>query len=156
MLQHATPEDAKTIYGIFRQYPHIFPHMRFDKVERMCGAGQVIYDTGVIITYQQYRKAVRLGTHLAPRGTTCLHQIVKSADAPRYAASEIFDLFRAHYVPQSLVLSVRADNTAACRFYERHGLVRVGDILWQEAGRPLPGYVYVAPEPECGPGTGLI
>jgi hypothetical protein len=147
MLQHATPEDAKTIYGIFRQYPHIFPHMRFDKVERMCGAGQVIYDTGVIITYQQYRKAVRLGNHLAPRGTTCLHQIVKSADAPRYAASEIFDLFRAHYVPQSLVLSVRADNTAACRFYERHGLVRVCDILWQEAGRPLPGYVYVTLEP---------
>lgn len=149
MLHHASLEDAKQIYGVFQQRPDIFPHMRFDRVQRMCAAGQVIHDSGVIITYQTYQKTVRLGQHRAARGTVCLHQIVKSSDAARGAASTIFQTFLAAYVPTSLVLSVRADNTTAWSFYERHGLRRVSDIYWREQGQPLLGYVYTyTPEHE--------
>jgi RimJ/RimL family protein N-acetyltransferase len=149
MLRHAVLEDVPAVYAAFYAYSHIFPFVREDKVRRMITGDStwmrepaVIYDRGVVITYQTYRTTVRLGTYRAVRGTTSLHQIVKTRDSARGAASEVFRLFLSHYVPTRLVLSVRADNTSAWQFYERHGLQRVGTVCWQLQGHPLPGYVY--------------
>jgi hypothetical protein len=142
MLRHAVLEDVPDVYAVFQTYPHIFPHMRFDRTQRLVAAGQCIWQDGVVITYQTYQKTVRLGDYVAPRGSISLHQIVKSAAAVVGAAARIFTIFLDEYVPTRLVLSVRADNTSAWQFYERHGLQRVGGVCWQQQGHPLPGYVY--------------
>jgi hypothetical protein len=39
-----------------------------------------------------------------------------------------------------LYLTVRAENTVACRFYERHDMGVVGRVAW--SGGTLPGLVY--------------
>ena len=143
-LHRATRDEAKDVYAIFRAYPHIFPHMRYDKLCRMIEAQQCIWHDGVVVTYQRYRRTVRLGTILVPSGTTCLHQIAKAPTAEPGAASRVYTAFYAAAVPEALVLTVRADNAPAWAFYERHGLQRIGEIHWTQQGQPLPGYVYAS------------
>ena len=143
-LHHASLDEIKDIYAVFKAYPHIFPHMRFDRLQRMIRDGQCIWHEGIVITYQQYKKSVRLGSVTVPMHTTCLHQIGKSKTAASGAASRVFQSFLSTYVPRALVLTVRADNTTACAFYEREGLRQIGEITWSQQGQPLPGYVYAS------------
>lgn len=142
MLTHATDADARTVFAAFKAHPKIFPHVWLTRLRRRIAAGQCIWHDGVAITYQTYLKAVPMGDVLVPKGTVCLHQIVRAASAPRGAASTVFQTFLKEYVPTNLVLSVRATNDTARTFYVKHGLRLVSDITWQEGGQPLPGCVY--------------
>lgn len=143
-LHYATRDEAKDVYAVFRAHPHIFPHMRYDKVCRMIESRQCIWQDGIVLTHQIYQRTVRLGTILVPKGTTCLHQIAKSPMAAPGSASRVYQAFYTTSVPNALVLTVRADNTTAWSFYERHGLQRIGEIYWSQQGQPLPGYVYAS------------
>jgi hypothetical protein len=59
-MRHATPDQLKEIFGLFCTYPAIFSHIRQDALSRRIAAGQSIYEDGVAITYQQYKKRTRV------------------------------------------------------------------------------------------------
>ena len=61
MLRQATPADAEAIYAAFRTRQDVFPHIRTDYVQRACEQSRCFYDSGVIVIWQQYVRAVRLG-----------------------------------------------------------------------------------------------
>jgi hypothetical protein len=75
-MRHATPDQLKEVFVLFRAYPAIFPHIRQDALSRRIAAGQCIYEDGVAITYQQYKKRTRVGDVDVPAGAVMLHQIV--------------------------------------------------------------------------------
>lgn len=141
-LTHATAADAKAIYALFRTRKDVFPHIRFDYVQRACAEHRCIYDRGVVLTYQQYKRAVRLGDVRARKGDYILHQILSTQE--RGAAEDVFRRFWLEIVlPHSLLLTVRNTNIMAHGFYKRMGMVPIGDIYWSEKGNPLPGTVFL-------------
>jgi hypothetical protein len=145
MLTHASPNQAGEIYKQFVKRKDIFPHIRKDYMERTIASGNCVYEKGVIITYQQYKKSVKLGNITIPSGSVMLHQILNTEQYSG-AGREIFQRFCDEIVyPLGgvLYLSVRADNQTACKFYERNGMIRLGTVNWQMQGEPLPGVIYL-------------
>jgi hypothetical protein len=141
-MRHATPDQLKEIFGLFRAYPAIFPHIRQDALSRRVAARQCVYEDGVVITYQQYKKRTRVGDVDVSRGAIMLHQIVNSNQFSG-AGGPVFEKFCAEIVQPlggQLFLSVREENTTACQFYERHGMKVVGSVAW--ASGAIPGHIY--------------
>lgn len=60
-MKHARLSDLKEIYGHFQRRKDVFPHVRQNKLRRMIEACQVVWQDGVVITYQKYRKRTRVG-----------------------------------------------------------------------------------------------
>lgn len=50
-MKHATLADLKEIYGQFQKRKDVFSHVRQDRLKRMIEAGQVVWQDGVIVTY---------------------------------------------------------------------------------------------------------
>ena len=141
-MRHATKADLKEIYGHFQKRKDVFPHVRQDKLGRMIEKGLVVWQDGVIITYQQYQKKTRVGDLDIPRGSIMLHQILNS-DQFSGKGGKVFEQFVREIVEPSggeLYLSVRKENAVACSFYERHGMSVVGKVAW--SGGTLPGLIY--------------
>jgi hypothetical protein len=144
-MRHATADELKEIFAHFRAHRSVFPHIRQDALLRRILAGQCVYEDGVVITYQQYKKRTRVGDVDVPRGAVVLHQIVNSKQFSG-SAGRIFEKFCAEVVAPSggdLYLTVRRENKTACAFYERHGMkvVVVGRrVAW--AGGAIPGLVF--------------
>ena len=141
-MNNAKLSDLKEIYGHFQKRKDVFPHVRQDKLRRMIEADQVVWQDGVIITYQQYKKRTRVGEVDIPAGSTVLHQILNTGQF-NGKGSEVFERFVDEIVRPSggdLYLSVRKENAVACSFYERHGMKVVGNVAW--SGGTLPGLVY--------------
>lgn len=141
-MKHATLADLKEIYTQFEKRKDVFPHVRQDKLKRRIEAGQVIWQDGVVITYQQYKKRTRVGEVQIPAGSIMLHQILNSQQF-NGAGRQVFRRFVREIVKPSggdLYLSVRRDNTVACRFYERQGMTVAGTVTWKN--RTIPGLVY--------------
>lgn len=141
-MKHATLSNLKEIYGHFQRRKDVFPHVRQDKLRRMIEAGEVVWQDGVIVTYQKYRKRTRVGEVDIPAGAIILHQILNSRQFSG-AGGRVFEQFVEEIVRPSggdLYLSVRKENAVACAFYERHGMKVVGKVAW--SGGTLPGLVY--------------
>lgn len=141
-MKHATLADLKEIYGHFQKRKDVFSHVRQDKLRRMIEAGQVVWQNGVVITYQQYKKRTRVGEVQVPRGAAVIHQILNSRQFSS-RGGKVFELFVREIVKPSggdLYLSVREENAVARSFYERHGMKVVGKVAW--SGGRLPGLVY--------------
>ncbi len=141
-MHHATPDQLKEIFGLFRSYPAIFPHIRQDALLRRIVAQQCAYEDGVVITYQRYKKLTRVGTLDVPAGAVMLHQIVNSKQLSG-VGGRVFEKFCAEIVRPlggQLYLSVRQENTTACQFYERQGMRVVGSVAW--ANGTIPGHIY--------------
>jgi ribosomal protein S18 acetylase RimI-like enzyme len=71
-----------------------------------------------------------------------LHQILNTNQF-NGAGRKVFRQFIDEIVQPSggeLYLSVRKENTVACRFYERQGLKVVGTVAWKNG--TVPGLVY--------------
>jgi len=144
-MRHASLRDLKAIYGHFQAYRDVFPHIRQDALKRRIEAHHCIYQDGVIVVYQQYKKRTRVGSVQVPAGAIMLHQILNSKQF-NGAGRRVFRQFIAQIVKPScgdLYLSVRKKNTVACRFYERHGMKVVGAVVWKN--RTVPGLVYRLP-----------
>jgi hypothetical protein len=77
-MKYATPDDLKEIYGHFLKRKDVFPHVRQDKLKRFIEAGLMIWQDGVVITYQQYKKRTKVGEVQIPAGAIMLHQILNS------------------------------------------------------------------------------
>jgi hypothetical protein len=141
-MRHATADQLKEIFAHFRAQREVFPHIRQDALLRRILAGQCIYEDGVVITYQQYKKRTRVGDVDIQRGAVMLHQIVNSKQFSG-AGGRVFGKFCAGVVAPSggdLYLTVRRENKTACAFYERHGMKVIGAVAW--AGGTIPGVVY--------------
>lgn len=141
-MKHATISDLKEIYRHFQSRKDVFPHVRQDTLRRMIEAGQVVWQDGVVITYQQYKKRTRVGGVQIPAGSIMLHQILNTQQFSG-AGGRVFERFAEEIVKPSggdLYLSVRKQNAVACSFYERHGMAVVGRVSW--SGGTLPGLVY--------------
>jgi hypothetical protein len=72
-MRHASLADQKPIYRHFQAHQNVFPHIRRDELRRRISAGQCVYQDGVVITYQQYRKKTRVGDVQVPAGSIMLH-----------------------------------------------------------------------------------
>lgn len=141
-MHHATPDQLKEIFGLFRAYPAIFPHIRQDALLRRIVAQQCAYEDGVVITYQRYKKRTRVCTVDVPAGAVMLHQILNSKQFSG-AGRRVFERFCAEIVRPlggHLYLSVRQENTTACQFYERHGMDVVGTVAWAKG--TIPGHIF--------------
>jgi hypothetical protein len=141
-MNYAKLSDLKEIYGHFQKRKDVFPHVRQDKLRRMIEAGQVVWQDGVVITYQQYKKRIRVGEVQIPAGSIMLHQILNSRQVSG-KGGEVFEQFVREIVEPSggeLYLSVRKENAVACSFYEHHDMKVVGKVSW--SGGTLPGRVY--------------
>jgi len=144
-MRHAELADLKTIYDLFARRRDIFPHVRQDALRRRIEAGQCIFEDGVVITFQQYRKRTRVGDLDIPAGSIMLHQIINSQQG-NGTGGRVFDRFFQETVVSSggdLYLTVRVDNSAACQFYRRHGMEKVGTVSWSGGG--IPGLIYCKP-----------
>jgi hypothetical protein len=145
-MRHASLRDLKAIYRHFHSHRDVFPHVRQDALKRRIEARQCIWQDGVAITYQQYRKRTRVGDVQVLAGAIMLHQILNTNQF-NGSGRRIFRRFVDEIVKPSggeLYLSVRKENTVACRFYERHGMKVVGAVAWKN--RAIPGLVYRLPQ----------
>jgi phage baseplate assembly protein gpV len=146
-MRHASLRDLNAIYRHFQSHRNVFPHIRRDALRRRIEARQCVYQDGVIITYQRYKKRTRVGDVQVPAGAIMLHQILNSEQF-NGAGSRVFRQFVNEIVRVSggnLYLSVRKQNEVACRFYERHGMTVAGTVAW--SGGTIPGRVYRLPAP---------
>ena len=142
VMRYAELDELKPIYGLFSTRRDIFPHIRQDTLRRRIENKQCIYEDGVVITFQQYRKRTRVGDFNIPYGSIMLHQIVNGNQFNGFGG-RVFDRFFEEIVVPSggdLYLTVRFENTTACAFYGRHGMIVVGTVSW--AGRTIPGLLY--------------
>jgi hypothetical protein len=141
-MRLAKPSDLKTIYGLFSTRRDIFPHVRQDALRRRIENGQCIFEDGVVITFQQYKKQTRVGDTDIPAKSIMLHQIINGNQFSG-AGGRVFERFFDEIVVPSggdLYLTVRAENTVACAFYARHGMRIAGKVAW--SGGTIPGLVY--------------
>lgn len=140
-MRYASLDDLKEISRAMHAHEEL-KHVRQDRLKKRIEARQVIYQEGVAITFQQYKKRTRVGELDIPAGSIMLHQIVNS-DQHSGWGGRIFDRFVEEIVRPSggnLYLSVRKQNAVACSFYERHGMKVAGKVAW--SGGTLPGLIY--------------
>jgi hypothetical protein len=140
-MRYATLADLKEIHRLMQAHEEL-RHVRQDKLKKRIEEGQCIYEDGVAITFQKYKKRTRVGEVDIPAGAVMLHQIVNGSQG-NGKGSVVFEDFVAQVVLPSggdLYLSVREANAVACAFYERHGMKVAGKIAW--SGGTLPGLVY--------------
>lgn len=141
-MRHATARDLKTIFRHFQSRKDVFPHIRQDRLKRRIESRQCIYESGVVITYQKYRKRTRVGDVQIPAGAIMLHQIL-NANQFNGAGRKVFRKFVNEVVKPSdgdLYLSVRKENAVACSFYKRQGMSVAGTVAWKRG--TIPGLVY--------------
>jgi hypothetical protein len=141
-VRHASERDFKAIYRHFQSHRDVFPHIRQDALKRRIEAGQCVYQDGVVITYQRYRKRIRVGDVQIPAGGIMLHQIL-NCNQFNGAGGRVFEQFVREIVNRSgdLYLTVRKENAIARRFYKHHGMKVAGTVAWSRGS--IPGLVYV-------------
>jgi hypothetical protein len=118
-LSVATIADLDKVYSAFASRKDLFPHIRKDYVERQIKKGVVVFHKSVFIIFDEYKRRQKLGTTYAERGDIILHQIVNTEQG-NGLASKVWDAWVKQFVAQTnLVLTVRASNDTARKFYER-------------------------------------
>jgi hypothetical protein len=133
---HAKLEDFDKIKNIFKGYRDIFPYLRFDSLKNKIEEGKVIYDSGVVITYNRYKRNQKLGDTQAKKGDIVIQEIVKEEKGN---SVDVFNRF-ADFVQSDIWLTVRRDNQKAKRFYEKVNMKVVGEVVWSKG--TLMGDVY--------------
>lgn len=129
-MRHANLDDFHEIYSLIRSHKAWLGHIRTDALKRRIVANQVIYDGGVVITYQRYKRQTqvsRKGGVSAKYGDCVLHQIATCKHDGR--AAQRFHQF-CHFINSDIYLTVRTDNHRAIHFYKKMGLDVVGQTRW--------------------------
>ena len=142
-LNRATIDHLDEIFGHFYNCREWFPHIRKDYVERNIITHNVIYDHGIIIIFNKYKRRQRIGTIEAQRGDFILHQILnpyRNSAECKINASYVMRQFCIECATD-VYLSVRKENDRACHFYLKNGFNQIGTISWQSGN--LPGLVFV-------------
>ncbi len=146
-MRHATIEDFDVVKGIFKENRDVFPYLRFDSLKHKIKEGKVVYDTGVVITYNKYKRKQKLGNVQANMGDIVIQEIVKEEGGD---AEDVFLRF-VDFVVEDVWLTVRRDNERAKKFYDRVGMELVGEVFWSKG--TIPGDVYLYKQ---NPGPSLM
>ena len=146
-MRHATIEDFDVVKGIFKENRDVFPYLRFDSLKHKIKEGKVVYDTGVVITYNKYKRKQKLGNVQANMGDIVIQEIVKGEGGD---AEDVFLRF-VDFVVEDVWLTVRRDNERAKKFYDRVGMELVGEVFWSKG--TIPGDVYLYKQ---NPGPSLM
>ena len=108
-MRHATIEDFDVVKGIFKENRDVFPYLRFDSLKNKIEEGKVVYDKGVVITYNKYKRKQKLGNVEAKMGDIVIQEIVKEEGG---SAVDVFVRF-VDFVEEDVWLTVRRDNKRA-------------------------------------------
>lgn len=146
-MRHATIEDFDVVKGIFKENRDVFPYLRFDSLKNKIEEGKVVYDKGVVITYNKYKRKQKLGNVQANMGDIVIQEIVKEEGGD---AEDVFLRF-VDFVVEDVWLTVRRDNERAKKFYDRVGMELVGEVFWSKG--TIPGDVYLYKQ---NPGPSLM
>lgn len=137
-MNKASISNLKEIWSVFRKYKHVFPHLRTDYLKRQIDKGSVIYDNGVIINFDQYKRKVKLGNKQFEKDTIIIHQIAND-NLGNGQATSLLKKFLTN-VNNKVILTVRKSNQIARRFYEKNNFKEVGIINW--ANNTIKGVIY--------------
>lgn len=140
-MNHCKKRDIIRVWKIFEDKNQWFPHVRKSHIENRIDRKQVILQDGVLITYQinKHNRKIGRDTDVAmTKGSYLIHQIVNENQGNGMAEKVIKDFFA--YVGTDVYLTVRKENIAANKFYEKVGMEKVGTISWSDG--KMPGVVW--------------
>ena len=150
-MNHATLDNLEEIMNVFKQYGDTFPHIRKDKIETMIEFHNVIWEEGVLITYNHYKRKQKvammskknrvLSAYEAQKGDCILHQIAAKNQGDG-SGKRVFERFIEYNKGRDIVLSVRTENDRAIKFYKKNGFIKVSDIEWGR-DKQVKGQVYL-------------
>ena len=150
-MNHATLDNLEEIMNVFKQYGDTFPHIRKDKIETMIEFHNVIWEEGVLITYNHYKRKQKvammskknrvLSAYEAQKGDCILHQIAAKNQGDG-SGKRVFEKFIKYNKGRDIVLSVRTENDRAIKFYKKNGFIKVSDIEWGK-DKQVKGQVYL-------------
>ena len=141
-MKLSTINDEATIWNIFKQNRSIFPHIRTDYLKRQNVVDNIVFDEGVIIVNNEYKRRVKLNKKVFEKGTYIIHQIVNSIKGNGVAENILtrFLLDLQLNGVEKCILTVRESNIRARRFYKRLGFRKVDTISW--SNNKIKGIVY--------------
>ena len=150
-MNHANLDNLEEIMNVFKQYGDTFPHIRKDKIETMIEFHNVIWEEGVLITYNHYKRKQKvammskknrvLSAYEAQKGDCILHQIAAKNQGDG-SGKRVFEKFIKYNKGRDIVLSVRTENDRAIKFYKKNGFIKVSDIEWGR-DKQVKGQVYL-------------
>ena len=150
-MNHATLDNLEEIMNVFKQYGDTFPHIRKDKIETMIEFHNVIWEEGVLITYNHYKRKQKvammskknrvLSAYEAQKGDCILHQIAAKNQGDG-SGKRVFEKFIKYNKGRDIVLSVRTENDRAIKFYKKNGFIKVSNIEWGK-DKQVKGQVYL-------------
>ena len=150
-MNHANLDNLEEIMNVFKQYGDTFPHIRKDKIETMIEFHNVIWEEGVLITYNHYKRKQKvammskknrvLSAYEAQKGDCILHQIAAKNQGDG-SGKRVFKRFIEYNKGRDIVLSVRTENDRAIKFYKKNGFIKVSDIEWGR-DKQVKGQVYL-------------
>ncbi len=140
-MNHATIDDFDMVWKVFQDNKEWFPHVWNTKVKKRLINNELIFQDGVVITYSKSRRNGKIGRDTdvsITKGDYVIHQIINSNPRNGNAEKVIREYF--DYVSQDVYLTVRSENIAANKFYEKVGMNMVGNISWSKG--KMPGNVW--------------
>jgi len=132
-MNHATIDDFDMVWKVFQDNKEWFPHVWNTKVKKRLINNELIFQDGVVITYSKSRRNGKIGRDTdvsITKGDYVIHQIINSNPRNGNAEKVIREYF--DHVSQDVYLTVRSENIAANKFYEKVGMNMVGNISWSK------------------------
>lgn len=132
-MNHATINNFDEVWKVFQDNKEWFPHVWNTKVKKRLLNNELIFQDGVVITYSKSRKNGKIGRDtdvFITKGDYIIHQIINSNPSNGNAKKVIKEYF--DHVNQNVYLTVRSENIAANKFYEKVGMTKVGYINWSK------------------------
>ena len=132
-MNHATIEDFDEVWKVFQDNKEWFPHVWNTKVKKRLINNELIFQDGIVITYSKSKRNGKIGRDTdvsITKGDYVIHQIINSNPRNGNAEKVIREYF--DHVGQDVYLTVRSENIAANKFYEKVGMNMVGNISWSK------------------------
>ena len=140
-MKHATLDDFEKVYSYYQKYKVWFPHIRTDKLKSIIEEGRCIFEDGVVLTYNIYKRRTRVSTNCkvyAERGGGIIHHMISDERGKGHATKVFEEFFK--MIDTNLYLSVRTTNHKAIGFYNKMGMRRVGKTSW--GNNSMKGLIY--------------
>ena len=132
-MNHATIDDFDKVWKVFQDNKEWFPHVWNTKVKKRLINNELIFQDGIVITYSKSKRNGKIGRDTdvsITKGDYVIHQIINSNPRNGNAEKVIREYF--DHVSQDVYLTVRSENIAANKFYEKVGMNMVGNISWSK------------------------
>jgi RimJ/RimL family protein N-acetyltransferase len=139
-MKLATITQLAVVWNIFKQHKKVFPHLRTDYLKRQIVVKNVIFDEGVVIVNNEYKRKVKLNKKVFEKGTYIIHQIVNSVQGNGKASKVLNKFLNSLTNVRKCILTVRKSNLTARKFYEKNGFKKVDTISW--SNKTIAGIVY--------------